>query len=471
MTTLFLQPNDVLFFRDGRPMSGGLAGHGAAWPLPTVTNAALHAALWRAGLADVSHLHRPGRNGKPLTSERTRRFGSLISAGPFPVRRAEGASDAWMLPRPSDAQEPGANAITLQPARVDRSCGEWSSSLPAFLAYAVANTREPAKKKLEAWWSLRAFQGYLRPNAGAAMDHKKDFLHDTDILLAEATVGIGMDAATGAQDGERIYSAHYLRLREEWLLGLFAQCDDKKGGDLLTNLFQQGKHIMVGGQQRLCSVEKGGLSGSLPLPLGHTDFVAGPDGKCRVKWILLSPAVWPSIAAKDSQGASLLDRRQQPIRSHGGGWLPNWVADHEDSLNSRRVAAGAVLLMDGAGLGKASRKAIQAGQPIQARLVAAAVPKAIPVTGYALPHEDTGDAGGPKPLHLAVPAGAVFYFETEGADAARKLAVALNWHGDTAGRAIKNRRSTLFGEKGFGLGVCGTWTPIPALPDSAKAYI
>ena len=45
--------------------------------------------------------------------------------------------------------------------------------------------------------------------------------------------------------------------------------------------------------------------------------------------------------------------------------------------------------------------------------------------------------------------------------AAIALAAALNWHGgDTAGTTIRNRRSTLLGEKGFGLGVCGTWCPL-----------
>jgi hypothetical protein len=30
------------------------------------------------------------------------------------------------------------------------------------------------------------------------------------------------------------------------------------------------------------------------------------------------------------------------------------------------------------------------------------------------------------------------------------------WHGATNGTEIKNRRSTLLGEMGYGLGVCGT---------------
>ena len=64
---------------------------------------------------------------------------------------------------------------------------------------------------------------------------------------------------------------------------------------------------------------------------------------------------------------------------------------------------------------------------------------------------------GAQSTHLAVPAGAVYHFETEKDEDARNLAAALNWHGGTNGTEIKNRRSTLLGEKGFGLGVCGTW--------------
>ena len=88
MNTILLQPTDVLFFRDGRPMSGSLAGHGAAWPLPNVVNAAFHAALHRAGFGeDEVHKHRRGGRGVYAESaQRDRKFGSLVTAGPFPVR-------------------------------------------------------------------------------------------------------------------------------------------------------------------------------------------------------------------------------------------------------------------------------------------------------------------------------------------------------------------------------------------------
>jgi hypothetical protein len=64
---------------------------------------------------------------------------------------------------------------------------------------------------------------------------------------------------------------------------------------------------------------------------------------------------------------------------------------------------------------------------------------------------------GPRPTLLAVPAGAVYYFEADSPADAARLAAALNWHGSTPGHVIVNRRSTLLGEKGYGLGVCGTW--------------
>jgi hypothetical protein len=96
---------------------------------------------------------------------------------------------------------------------------------------------------------------------------------------------------------------------------------------------------------------------------------------------------------------------------------------------------------------------------VSARLVAALIPKPTVVTGWALRDEELGneDKPGAKSTHLAVPAGAVYYFEADSANEANALAAALNWHGSGDGSEIRNRRSTLLGEKGFGLGVCGTW--------------
>jgi len=88
--------------RPGRPMSASLAGHGAAWPLPNVISAAFHAALHRAfPEPNGDHLHRVKVDGG-YSETRTRRFGSLITVGPFPVRK-----DGALPDLPSECEPPG----------------------------------------------------------------------------------------------------------------------------------------------------------------------------------------------------------------------------------------------------------------------------------------------------------------------------------------------------------------------------
>jgi hypothetical protein len=457
MNTILLQPTDVLFFRDGRPMTGSLAGHGAAWPLPNVINAAFHAALHRAQLdADGSqklHTHRRGARGVYAEdAQRDRKFGSLITAGPFPVKDGH----TWFFPRPHDLQE-----ATLQPALLPAdSFDSVQSSLPGPLKYAVANRLPPSKESgAKGWLAQAAYERYLNGSGLVLQDDES--LNDADFADTEHTIGIAIDPSTGtAGQGEaagKMYSAHYLRLRATWQLGVCAVAEDKEfnhqqhGRDLVKALLNGGQHqIIVGGQQRICSARL--AAPPLPLPRGKADGFHEQADKFLVKWILLSPAVWPAIGAEASRG----------INAHPGGWLPNWI----------HPQTGGVLLKAGdtarheQDSREAWRQRVRQQGNISAKLVAAIVPKPLVVTGWALPDEhgetEPEQLGGAQSTHLAVPAGAVYYFEANSADEARKLAAALNWHGsEPSPTTIKNRRSTLLGEKGFGLGVCGTWHFFP----------
>jgi CRISPR-associated protein Cmr3 len=459
MNTLLLTPADTLFFRDGRPMSGSLSGHGAAWPLPTVPSAAMHAALHRAALSGA-HKHVPGRSSQTRDySEENRKqhgrlFGSLVTAGPFPV----GPDGGWFFPRPADAQKPGSTLVTHRPT--PRS---GASSQPLWLECAAGNTQAPSKETPEPWWSRELWTAYLnghdvsRPTS-SDRDQLR-FATDATFSDAEHSIGIGISPETGTQDGDRIYSAHSLRLRPGWRLGLLAEAIDKIDGDatgkrdLIAELFPGGdahSTIVVGGQQRLCSVLRERPS-EIPLPQ------AIPISGTRIKWVLLTPAIFPLIEADPTRG----------ITAHRGGWLPNWIAESEQSVGGERVEAGSVLLLDGPGKVKAKRKHVPPGRRIDAKLVAAIVGKPVPVAGYALPNEADADRalGGAASTHLAVPAGSVYYFEAASDAEAGKLAAALNWHGSAAEpgatTTIRNRRSTLFGEKGFGIGLCGRWELFP----------
>lgn len=433
MNILHLNPTDVLFFRDGRPMEGGASGHGAAWPMPHVINAAFHAALHRADIADV-HEHRIGRSSERDNDTRNKKFGSLTSVGPFPVNQ----DGQWFFPRPADAQTAGSSEPSLHPL----SEGADDSSLQNGLR-PVVNAKPPSKDKPEPWMTLEAWQAYL---SGDNHTETSSFTEDSKLSLAEHQIGIAIDPDTDTTIEGKFYSASYLRLRPGWKLGMMATAQDKIHGDpsnkrdLIASLLAE-KQVVVGGQQRTCSVEISAKS-DIPLPLAPQ--ISGT----RVKWTLLTPAVFPQI------------------NDHLGGWLPSWI--DKESLQ--------VQLLDGPGKNKARRMRVDQGKPIHAKLVAAVIPRSIPITGWAL-GDGNGDEAGAKSTHLAVPAGAVYYFKASDEDQAKKLATALNWNGDHGGctrpacsevsagvppaapPSIVNRRSTLFGEKGFGLGVCSEWQP------------
>ena len=435
---LTLQPTDVLFFKDGRPMEGSSSGHGAAWPMPNVIDSAIHAALRRAEQSlDHIHSHTPKRNGTELEDNRTRHFGSLQSAGPFPI-----VNDTWYFPRPADADAGTTATTTHKP--LSQIFEHPTSTIEDGLT-PVVNTQPPNKDTPEKWMSLDAYQAYLKGESfeeeESDEDKKKLYLNDAQIFAAEHNIGIGIDPSTGTQDGKSFYSASYLRLKDNAQLGLISKCQDKNAGDIINTVFPNSgtiTNILAGGQQRTCGVKRNTPS-KLPLPKGQCDKFKEHNGKRLVRWTLLTPAIFPKLSKTDK---------------HPGGWLPTWIDPEtkeiklkDPSLTQRQKGERRDIWR--------SRIKNDTTSTIGATLVASIIPRPIPITGWSLGHHD--NQGGARATHLAVPAGAVYYFEANDETEAKKLATALNWHGTTDGTEIINRRSTLLGEKGFGIGVCSPW--------------
>ncbi len=461
---ILLHPTDVLFFRDGRPIEGSLAGHGAAWPLPNVINTALHAALHRAFPVDDiapdkhenfgDHFHRVAFGGAIHNERRHCRFGSLTTAGPFPVEKGE---EKWYFPRPQDLTDK-----TLCPKLVPTvSTNGSKSSLPLPLKYPVASRVPPSKDSpANDWLSREAFEQYLEEN-----ECSLEGVGNSDIFDAEHSIGIAIDPVKRTAVEKKFYSAQYLRLRDQYCLGQLAAARNDESV-LLREMFGNSQpFIVAGGQRRVCTVEQKELE-QLPLPMGKTTEFPDHNGKHLVKWVLLSPAIWPRIPA----GKARRRESASACREHPGGWLPNWIDSETGEVLLRVVTPDErerrrKLNHNGKGYDTNEGGALR----INAHLVAALVPKkAIVVTGWSLGKISTEEEGirlpGAKSTHLAVPAGAVYYFQSESKDEAEKLAAALNWHGkDKNPSIITNRRSTLMGEKGFGLGVCGGWNSYPEL--------
>jgi CRISPR type III-B/RAMP module-associated protein Cmr3 len=462
-----ITPQDVLFFRDGRPMTAGAGsgGHGARWPEPSIIFDALHAALYRA-FPEVEregddqptweHEHRFGRSSnRDHTRQRTQRFGSLATVGPFPVQESQ-----WYFPCPQDVTQRGQDHPTLLPLQEP----DGANNLPAPLRFALGSVLEPDKEGAEPWLNKAAIERYL----GSTPDGVPLRLGDDDLFAREWNTGIAIDPATQTTgQGEatgKIYSAEYLRLRAGVHMGIQAQMPLKNGRpdqqvDGLGRVFPANHLVICGGQQRACHVEE--LAASR---LGELLPVSAPIRGERMKWVLLSPSVFPRIEADLTRD----------IRPHPGGWLPTWVC----------AESGRVLLKKGdtergtEEPREAWRKRVRAMPQLNCHLVAARIPKPIVLTGWserlhlaseANEAEAARKVKGARPTLLAVPAGAVYYFE--GPDAP-ELADALSWHGNPAGRdfgqTIKNRRSTLLGEKGYGLGVCGTWSFFPEAANPAR---
>ena len=381
-----------------------------------VVNGALHCALHRAfpgeGNLPGEHLHRT------TNAESSERFGSLYSTGPFPVC---GETGHWYFPRPLDL-----GRMNTTPSMLPMLEGGGSSSAHRLLRGPVVNCNPPDKESENTlpWLSKNGWENYL---TGGSAENGEEFAANDRFYDVENAVGIGIDPERGSVREGLLYSAEYMRLREDAHLGVLARMPMKNSGsDGLDALFPKSDAITVGGQSRVCRVQMNSGDGSC-LPRGPSI-----EGN-RVKWTLLTPCIFQPLGG---------------THHHPGGWIPTWI----------HPSTGEVELLDGPGKGKASRMGTEPGSRLKAKLVSTRLGSPEAVTGWK-DHARQGRPRGARSTLLAVPAGSVYYFEAEDNEQARKLASALSWHGAQNSTEIINRRSGLLGEKGYGLGVCSEWKP------------
>ena len=405
---LEINPRDVMFFRDGRPIGASAEGSGAVWPLPSTFYSAMMSALSIAFSAEISEWE--GKHNKTSQDKETARFnfGGLKTWGPFPK---DYRGDIY-LPTPAD--------LLVSDAQDNIAAGVISpvnnigfSNLPKPLKYSVASTQKPSKKELGAWISVEQFVKYLK-GENKGLETKPG----AELFSSESRPGVAINPETGANEEGAFYSAEYMRLKDGVSMAAFAECEAKKfnkssGKDVLSQLFSDRSHngIIFGGQRGVAWLEnKRNKSASSPINISPS------IGKSRrVKWVLLSPAYFEQ------------------------GWIPGWVKDGQVML-SEKVERGSMTRQEW-------RDQIKKASTIEAELVAARIPKALVASGWKLDKDSDNAGGEAKATRLYIPAGAVYYFECTSEEEAQKLVTTL--HGQT--------KSDNLGEKGFGLGVCASW--------------
>lgn len=386
-----LEPRDLLFLRDARPMAASDAGLGANWPRPDqLWNAVINAfhrqwperQEWEGA---GTHAFRDKRDAafagksKDKNAGSSFRFGALRCIGPYPCK-----SGVLYLPCPLD--------LGMEVVPCD------GTDLPYPLTHAF-RPKKLGKFDLSAWISADCYARYL---SQSDLSDKSD---SSDLYDIERNIGIAIDGKTQTTVKGKFYQAEYLRLRQDVALAFQAECDIKpRGGSDTVDVFGRPESpgaLVIGGQQGVARLRP--LEAGLRLP--QADITTS-----RLRWTLIAPALF------------------------NAGWRPDWV--DED---------GRVMLPNAArapGMSRAEWKALAAkAGGFSAKLIAARVGKPLAFSGW-----DIQD-GGPKPTLLAVAAGSSYVFDCGTAAEARALAAAL---------APDRPRSTMYGEKGFGIGICSS---------------
>lgn len=398
-----IEPRDVLFFRDARPISGASIGLGATWPSPSVFHSAVISAFYRAF-----------PNEATKRSEKLTAFSNVKTFGPFPMKDGE-----VLFPTPADLITDGSDdektvLRQLLPTEVSENLKKLGN-LPSPLEFPLWAKVKPTKARPGEWISASGLEKYLSGKIDE-IDCGKELFKNADIFDSEARPGIAIEAKTGTTKDGAFYMATYMRLKKGVSMVASVDVASKKQGepDFWKKLTESNEdaRIVFGGQRGVVQMSE------------HCEKILQDKGDCPagklVKWTLLSPACFHA------------------------GWRPGFVDD-----------SGNVLLkeMPARERGESRedwRKRCKNGAGIKARLVAARIPKPVVVSGWKLGDANSGDidaGGAPKATKLLVPAGAVFYFECESEDDAARLYRSLH------GRV----KSDVLGEKGFGLGVCSAW--------------
>lgn len=392
-----LVPDDLLFFRDGKPSTRGNDHYLRSLfpPHPATLYGALRTRRLADGNVDLSGLNGrtwAGRVGEVLAAEvgAWGGFGSLELRGPWLVRDGEpllpAPLDLGLLfgPAPSTRESAPISAVVrflpslgnserrwshplalLKPfQRRDKSDGRWASWEPPAAGIEPAST---------SGWFLRP-AGFAAWSAGSTPD-PEHFVRASDLWVDEARTGVGLQAGTRTSETGQLYTFGFIRLRQGVALGF----------EVRGSALQVGGRVRLGGEGRTALLETGPVFPAFPA-LPAPALEAGGD---LIALALASPSI-----------------------SNSGSWPPGFSATNLDGiLHGDRF-----------------------------RLVAAAVPGLVPIGGWDLAN------GRSKPLRRAIPAGSVFFLQPEegAAGAARSL----------HGKPLTDTQDAL-DKQGFGLAVAG----------------
>ncbi|HLA64853.1 MAG TPA: type III-B CRISPR module-associated protein Cmr3 [Rhodothermales bacterium] len=296
-TTLFVEPNDVLVFRDGRPFDAG-ADHLATGPFPPPPST-LYGAVRSALLA-----HAGARFDEPafgLTGDEAAVLGThtapgSLSIGPpvLALKSRTGLHRLYPVPLDLLARKDGAGpeAVLLRPAPETGAFGK--SNLPRGLRPLLPATPHPAGTFYERMGGLLTEEGFAALLAGIVPDSSQVVRVD-EVFVREPRTSVSLrgDALhdfTGTGLNGKLFTVDFVRLCEGYGLAV-----DVQAGPIAV---PRSGLLRLGGEGRTA-----GFTQCEPLPADRPAFEAGTK---QVRVVLLSPAPFDAGWLPDGLDAGML---------------------------------------------------------------------------------------------------------------------------------------------------------------------
>lgn len=346
---LCLEPLDVLFFRDGRPFSGGPARLVSGMPLPQTVAGALRTALLRQAGCDFDRLRQLLMAGKSFPaaveeacSSQYHWIGQMSIRGPWLARRQADTGNLEVLVRvPAILHRSKNKGEQNQSEKLRRLTPLRANELPGWDPGADQQHLRPLWLKEQT--ATEPAEGYLTPlglNQFLQGDQVSadQVVSPSELFDRDFRTGISIDPDRLVAAESQIYGLAFLALKQDayqrnrivWYVEV--SFPEAVGAEQLLDHLRT---IPLGGEMRHVAIER-----------------------------LQQPFSWPSVRPQnEKQKPLILLTTPCPFRA---GWRPQ--------------------LLDGL-------------------IVAAAVPEHVPFSGWDLAR------GGPKPTRFAVPAGSVYFLQ------------------------------------------------------------
>lgn len=267
---LFIEPNDVWLFRDGRPFDvyAGHRAHTLFPPFPTVMQGMIrsaHLAFCNVRLDDYLHGNAPKEIIDAIGAPST--VPPFKLRGPFVAKRRSNQQIEKFFPRPADAYLIDGSYVALKPREPEINT---LSNIPdgLRLLYPAREPQEQSSGKvsgLDNWWPETVLQNYLRDGEVTkvelrqAINGKKANNLDSPISIwkTEDRFGVHLQSDVRRPRDGFLYEIEYARLEDGFGLEIEVE-------GLPEEPWPQTGMVRLGGDGRAARFTK--LAGSPALP-------------------------------------------------------------------------------------------------------------------------------------------------------------------------------------------------------------